>query len=226
MMNNMNKTINKTIQPTWMIEAQNITFHHADLSFNFSCQIQKGEAIALVGANGAGKSTFLKLLAGFLKIESGTLFLNGKECTHLPVHQRPIAFLFQENNLFEHLTVEQNLSLALSPSLKLKAEQRQTLVKLSTEMQLLTLLPQKAETLSGGQKQKVALARALLQDRPILLLDEPFSALDETTKRELFELLLHYQHKKQLTLMMITHHLEDLVYFNQNQLRIEAGKII
>lgn len=210
----------------FMIDAQKITFHHQDLKFEFACQIKKGDALAILGSNGAGKSTFLKLVAGFLNIESGTLLINGVNCTHLPANRRSIGFLFQDINLFDHLTVEQNLSLALSRSLNVKSKEQEILMQLVQEMKLQNLMPQKVESLSDGQKQKIALARVLLQNHPILLLDEPFSALDKNTKKELLDLLFRYQNQKNLTIMMITHHLDDLVYFKENILRIENGKIL
>lgn len=209
----------------WMIDAEHLSFHHDSDAFDFSCRIKKGEAIAILGENGAGKSTFLNLIAGFLTPDSGVLFLDGQNCTDLPASKRPIAFIFQENNLFAHLTVEQNLRLALASSLHLKKDQHAKILKLANEMNLNHLLSQKAETLSGGQKQRAALARALLQDRPILLLDEPFSALDKDSKTELFDLLFYYQKQKQFTLLMVTHHLDDLVYFEQNTMLIKSGTI-
>lgn len=209
-----------------MIDAQQLSCDYRDRHFDFSCQIQTGAARAIIGKNGAGKSTFLKLLAGFIKPSSGKLCLNGVNATFLPVEKRPISFLFQEHNLFPHLTVQQNLSLALARTLRLNHFQKETLKTLAQQMNFSALLTQKAGTLSGGEQQRVALARVFLQNRPILLLDEPFSALDEAAQEELSQQLFAHQRAKQITLLMITHHLKTLSDFNGAPIEIEKGRII
>src|SRR5690606_6090346 len=136
---------------------------------------------AVSGVSGSGKSTLLDLIAGFLQPRSGRLTLHGRDLLPLPPEQRPVSILFQSESLFEHLSVARNLALGL-PSSTPRAEREARTARALAEVGLAGIERQRAETLSGGQKQRVALARTLLRDRPILLLDEPFSALDDVTR--------------------------------------------
>ncbi len=118
-----------------------------------------GEHIAVLGPSGAGKSTLLNLIAGFLTPASGTLMIEGVTHTTTPPSQRPVSMLFQENNLFTHLTVRQNIGLGLNPGLKLNHNQQEKLATIAATMGLETLLDRLPDQLSGGQRQRVALAR-------------------------------------------------------------------
>lgn len=208
-----------------MIKLNELTtqYHHQQLVF--SLQLAAGDKLAIVGASGAGKSTLLALIAGFLPVAKGELWLNGQDHTHSAPGKRPVSILFQQNNLFTHLTVQENLALGLDPRLRLNAEQAQTLLTIAERAGLHSLLQRLPNTLSGGQQQRVALVRCLLRRRPILLLDEPFSGLDPKLRSEMLVLAGEVCQQQQMTLLMVTHHLEDVQALADKVIQIENGQI-
>ncbi|PIE63373.1 MAG: thiamine ABC transporter ATP-binding protein, partial [Desulfobacterales bacterium] len=141
-------------------------------------------------------------------------------------HQRPVSMLFQENNLFEHLTVAENMGLGLKPNLALSREQETELHSIARSVGLQKYLSRMPSQLSGGQKQRVALARCLLRNQPILLLDEPFSALDKPLREEMLALLEDIYQKKQLTIVMVTHQPHELESFAHRCICLEKGSIV
>jgi thiamine transport system ATP-binding protein len=159
------------------IDAVGFAYKGQTEPYEFSLSVSPGEILGISGASGSGKSTLLDLISGFLTPSSGTIMLAGVGLTDLPPEQRPVAILFQSDNLFDHLSVAKNLALARPKARLAEAELDASLDAVG----LGGLSRRRAADLSGGQKQRVALARCLLLDRPILLLDEPFSALDEAT---------------------------------------------
>ncbi|WP_318389243.1 thiamine ABC transporter ATP-binding protein ThiQ, partial [Enterobacter sp.] len=172
-----------------MLRLIDITWLYQHLPMRFSLSIQQGEQVAVLGPSGAGKSTLLNLIAGFLRPASGTLIIESHEHTYTPPSRRPVSMLFQENNLFTHLTVRQNIGLGMDPGLKLNAAQRDKLATIAAQMGLESLLDRRPDQLSGGQRQRVALARCLVREQPVLLLDEPFSALDPALRQEMLLLV-------------------------------------
>ncbi|QLB19748.1 thiamine ABC transporter ATP-binding protein [Mannheimia granulomatis] len=201
-------------------------FTYEQMNMHFQLMAEKGEKIAIVGESGAGKSTLLNLIAGFEKAEKGELFLNGENHTSTEVAARPVSMLFQDNNIFPHLSVEQNIGLALTPSLSLNTIQKAEIKNIASQMGIADSLNRRADQLSGGQKQRVALARTLLRDKPILLLDEPFSALDPKRREELQQIVQKICQSRQLTLLMVTHQLEESRFLFDRVLTISSGKII
>lgn len=208
-----------------MIELD-LHFTYEQMKMHFQLSAHKGERIAVVGESGAGKSTLLNLIAGFEKAEKGELFLNQENHTHTEVAQRPVSMLFQDNNIFPHLTVEQNIGLALVPSLSLNEEQKLQVKRIARQMGIEEFLHRQADQLSGGQKQRVALARTLLRDKPILLLDEPFSALDPKRREELQQIVLDICQNRNLTLLMVTHQLEESLFLFNRVITVSNGNII
>ena len=204
----------------------NITFNYEQMPMQFTLSVQKGERVAIVGESGAGKSTLLNLIAGFDLPTSGEIWLNNCNHTQTEVASRPVSMLFQDNNLFPHLTVEQNISLALVPSLKLNVGQKAQVAEIADKMGIAEFLARRADQLSGGQKQRVALARTLLRDKPILLLDEPFSALDPKRREELQQLVVKLCQERNLTLLMVTHQIEESRALFDRILCVENGRIV
>ena len=204
----------------------NITFNYEQMPMQFTLSVQKGERVAIVGESGAGKSTLLNLIAGFDLPTSGEIWLNNCNHTQTEVANRPVSMLFQDNNLFPHLTVEQNIGLALVPSLKLNTEQKAQVAEIADKMGIAEFLARRADQLSGGQKQRVALARTLLRDKPILLLDEPFSALDPKRREELQQLVAKLCQERNLTLLMVTHQIEESRTLFDRILCVENGRIV
>lgn len=196
-----------------MIILDKVTFSYPEFSIDFDLTIEKGEKVGVVGPSGSGKSTLLNLIAGFAFTNVGEIRLNGHAAGHCPPYQRPVSMLFQENNLFEHLTVAENMGLGLKPNLKLSAADWVTLKQIAQQVGLGSYLSRLPAALSGGQKQRVALARCLLRHKPILLLDEPFSALDKPLRAEMLQLVQSIAKQQSLTILMVTHQPEELVGF-------------
>lgn len=208
-----------------MIRLDNVFLADDALPMMFDLQVVEGERIAIVGPSGAGKSTLLNLIAGFVLPTQGNIWLNGENHTRSAPYERPVSMLFQENNLFPHLTVQQNLALGLKTSLKLTALEQDQIEQVADAVGLTSFLSRLPNSLSGGQKQRVALARCLLRDKPILLLDEPFSALDPELRMEMLNLIDELCHSKNLTLLLVTHQPSELTGKVDRMLRIENGRI-
>ena len=137
--------------------------------FEFSLRLQPGEIGLLLGRSGSGKSTLLEMLAGFVPFTAGTLLADSQNIAALPPAARPFTMLFQQNNLFEHLTVRQNIGLGLRPNLKLSRLEQNALQQAAERLQISELLGRLPTSLSGGQQQRVALARCLVRRKPYLL---------------------------------------------------------
>lgn len=203
----------------------NTHFYYPDQPMAFDLHIQPQERVAVIGASGAGKSTLLNLIAGFELSTYGEIWLDGKNHTFTLPHQRHVSMLFQDNNLFAHLSVLQNIALGLKPSLTLNKQEQEQVEQAAKAVGLGGLLQRLPSELSGGQKQRVALARCLLRDKPILLLDEPFSALDPLLRLEMLNLLMALCEEKKLTLLIVTHQPDELKGKIDRILSIENGKI-
>ena len=208
-----------------MIRLDNVFLADDTLPMTFDLQVAAGERIAIIGPSGAGKSTLLNLIAGFVLPTQGNIWLNGENHTRSAPYERPVSMLFQENNLFPHLTVQQNLALGLKTNLKLTALEQDQIERVADAVGLTSFLSRLPNSLSGGQKQRVALARCLLRDKPILLLDEPFSALDPELRLEMLNLIDELCHSKNLTLLLVTHQPSELTGKVDRMLRIENGRI-
>ncbi|MEX3021271.1 thiamine ABC transporter ATP-binding protein ThiQ [Kluyvera sp. STS39-E] len=208
-----------------MLKLNDVIWLYQHLPMRFTASIAQGEKVAILGPSGAGKSTLLNLIAGFLPAASGTILLEGHDHTDTPPSQRPVSMLFQENNLFNHLTVRQNIALGMSPRMKLTAEQQRKLQALAEQMGLETMLDRLPGELSGGQRQRAALARCLVREQPILLLDEPFSALDPALRQEMLALVDDVCQRQQLTLLMVSHSVEDAVRIATRAMVIADGRI-
>ena len=209
-----------------MIKLDKVAFHYKQMPMYFDLHIKMGERVAVVGASGAGKSTLLNLIAGFEYADSGEIWLNGKNYSKNPPHLRPVSMLFQENNLFMHLTVQQNIALGLQPNLKLNPQQNEQVKQVADAVGLGEFLTRLPTQLSGGQKQRIALARCLLRDQPILLLDEPFSALDPSLRQEMLQLLQQLCTQKYLTVLLVTHQPDELQGYVDRILTVENGRIV
>ena len=208
-----------------MIRLDNVFLADDTLPMTFDLQVAEGERIAIIGPSGAGKSTLFNLIAGFVLPTQGNIWLNGENHTRSAPYERPVSMLFQENNLFPHLTVQQNLALGLKTSLKLTALEQDQIEQVADAVGLTSFLSRLPNSLSGGQKQRVALARCLLRDKPILLLDEPFSALDPELRMDMLNLIDEHCHSKNLTLLLVTHQPSELTGKVDRMLRIENGRI-
>lgn len=167
--------------------------------------VPTGALVAVIGPSGAGKSTLLSAIAGFFPVASGRILWNGDDLAPLQPGDRPLSILFQDQNLFPHLTVAQNLGLGLSPGLHLDRTDHGRISEALERTGLTGLGARKPGQLSGGQQSRVALARALLRARPLLLLDEPFAALGPALKGEMLALVAELAAEQGTTVLMVSH---------------------
>lgn len=212
-----------------MINLDNVQYHYQQRDeqqeMAFQLDVSHGERVAILGPSGAGKSTLLSLIAGFIFADHGTIMLNQQDHTHTPPAQRPVSMLFQENNLFAHLTVEQNIGLGLHPGLRLTKQQKQICTEIMEKSGLSAFKDRLPAQLSGGQRQRVALARCLIREQPILLLDEPFSALDPALRADMLTLVEAMCKERNLTLLMVSHNIDDAIRIAERVLLIANGTI-
>ncbi len=206
-----------------MLTFENLELVQDDFQLRSNIAINSAEITALMGPSGAGKSTFLSVIAGFLLAKSGTITFNGTRIDTLVVAKRPVSILFQDNNLFPHLTVAQNVSLGLRGTLKLSVEELTNVEDVLVDVGLAELGGRKPGQLSGGQQSRAALARILLAGRPIVLLDEPFAALGPGLKDEMLDLV-----KSRLagrTVIMVTHDPADAKRIADNLCLVADGVV-
>jgi thiamine transport system ATP-binding protein len=208
-----------------MLKLNDVTWLYQHLPMRFTLSVPQGESVAILGPSGAGKSTLLNLIAGFLQPASGTIVIENKEHTRTPPSRRPVSMLFQENNLFTHLTVRQNIGLGMHPSLKLNSDQQRKLATIAGQMGMSEMLDRLPGELSGGQRQRAALARCLVREQPILLLDEPFSALDPALRQEMLLLVKDVCERQQLTMLMVSHSVEDAARIASRAVVVADGRI-
>jgi thiamine transport system ATP-binding protein len=193
--------------------------------YEFSMIALPGEITAIRGASGSGKSTLLDLIAGFLAPTSGVLMLDDRDLLPLKPEERPVSILFQSESLFEHLSAGDNIALGLPPEIA-AAERKRRIAAALDEVGLPDIARQRAETLSGGQKQRVALARTLLRNRSVLLLDEPFSALDDETRVATRTLVGELTARHGWVTVLVTHHADDMAALARRTYRIEDGRLL
>ncbi|WP_102226930.1 thiamine ABC transporter ATP-binding protein [Acidimangrovimonas sediminis] len=188
-----------------MLTLENLHLEQDGWALDADLTVSKGTKTALIGPSGAGKSSLLNAIAGFLPPARGRILWQGHDLGPLPPGARPVSILFQDNNLFPHLTAEQNVGLGLRPSLRLTAEERARVAEALERTGLASLSERKPAQLSGGQQSRVALARALLRARPLLLLDEPFAALGPALRAEMLDLVARITEETGATLLMVSH---------------------
>ena len=212
-----------------MLKIHNLQYQYknADDTYTYDLEVQGAKIVAILGKSGSGKSTLLDIVAGFLESSEGSVTLEEQELLGLSVEKRPISILFQKHNLFEHLSVQKNILLGVSKILKDSRDEVKKVHDILREVGLEDHEYKLASELSGGQQQRVALARVLIRREPILLLDEPFSGLDDATRIEMLDLVKRITKEQKLHTIMITHDVEDAkriadhIYYMQNHRLVE-----
>ncbi|MFC3119665.1 thiamine ABC transporter ATP-binding protein [Jhaorihella thermophila] len=188
-----------------MLKLEGVVIRNGAFAVTADFEVADGAKVAVIGPSGAGKTTLIEGIAGFLAVERGRILWDGRDITAEPPGRRPVAMLFQDGNLFPHLTVAQNVGLGIRPDLKLDADQRARVARAIARVGLAGLEVRKPAELSGGQQSRAALARVLVQGRPLVLLDEPFAALGPALKAEMLDLVAGLVAETGATLMMVSH---------------------
>lgn len=191
----------------------------------FDLEIERSDIVAVMGPSGSGKSTLLNLVAGFETPDDGRILIGGRDVTALPPVRRPVSMVFQENNLFAHLTVEQNVGLGRSPGLRLREQDRTDIAAALSRTGLSGKENRLPHALSGGERQRVALARVLVRDRPVLLLDEPFASLGPALRDEMLELVKDLHRDRAMTIVMATHHPRDAARLTNTMIVVDNGRV-
>ena len=209
-----------------MLCVDNLVIDLENFRLTADFKIATGSHIAIVGPSGAGKSTFLNVLAGFIPLKYGDIEWNKSCITKLEPGKRPLSILFQDYNLFSHLNVIENVAIGLKPNLKLSDLQLDLVNFAIEEVGLSKFKLKSPSQLSGGQKTRVSLARAMVRSKPILLLDEAFSGLGPALRSEMIELIKNHVTKNKITLLMVSHHIKDAVELNQKVLFVSEGQFM
>lgn len=207
-----------------MLQLDDVALTQDGFSLSLSGTVEPGARVAVLGPSGSGKSTLLALIAGFERPDRGRILWNGADITGDSVARRPVSILFQDGNLFPHLNVFDNVALGLRPDLRLSPHQRDRVAQSLSDVGLGDFGDRRPATLSGGQQARVGLARMLLRDRPLALLDEPFAALDPGLRAEMLALLKSLSERRGLTLIMACHDLRDAERLCDRLWMLEEGK--
>lgn len=192
-----------------MLRLEGVTIVQGDFHLAADYSIPQEARVAVIGPSGAGKSTLLSVIAGFTPPTTGRILWRGQDLAALAPGARPLSILFQDQNLFPHLSVGQNVGLGLRPDLRLSTDERERVAVALDRVGLSGLAERRPATLSGGQQGRVALARVLLRARPLMLLDEPFAALGPALKAEMLDLVAEIAQATRATLLMVTHDPDD-----------------
>ena len=210
-----------------MINFKQVSCRLGEQQFCYDLQIPLGQVVAIMGASGSGKSTLLNLLAGFIQpqTDAAQILLGDQRVDQLDPAQRPVTSLFQEHNLFAHMSVFNNLALGIRPSLRLTADEIDQVEIALDQVGLKGLGSRLPKQLSGGQRQRVALGRALVRHKPLLLLDEPFSALDPALRQEMAALVKGLSQQHQLTVLLVTHEPKDALELAETVVFIADGRV-
>nr|WP_314089723.1 thiamine ABC transporter ATP-binding protein [uncultured Shinella sp.] len=208
------------------IRLSDVTVRFDEKRLAFDCAIPAGAAVAVAGPSGAGKSTLFNVISGFQKPASGSVTLLGEDMEGRDPAERPVSIIFQDNNLFAHLSIADNVALGIHPGLKLDTAQRQSVFTALSRVGLGGYERRLPGSLSGGERQRVALARALVRRRPILLLDEPFAALDPAMRADMAKLLSELRAETKSTMLFITHQPDDIRRLAEQVMFLEAGVIL
>lgn len=209
------------------VEMKNIEKHYGDFkaSDNVSFGIEKGKLVALLGPSGSGKTTILRMIAGLENPDAGDILIDGKRVNDIPAAKRGIGFVFQNYALFRYMTVFDNIAFGLEIQKVPKAAIKERVMELIELTGLSGMEKRYPNQLSGGQRQRVAFARALAPNPQVLLLDEPFAAIDAKVRTELRNWLKEMIHKVGITSIFVTHDQEEAVEVADEIIITNHGRI-
>lgn len=207
-----------------MLQLDRVTITQDDFHLSADWTLPTGAQAAIIGPSGAGKSTLLSVIAGFLPPTGGRVLWQGQDLGPIPPGDRPLSILFQDQNLFPHLSLSQNLGLGLRPDLRLSRAEGKRVEEALARVGLAGMGARKPAQLSGGQMGRAALARALLRARPLLLLDEPFAALGPALKAEMLALVSEVTREAGTIVLMVTHDPQDALRFAGLTILVADGR--
>ena len=209
-----------------MLEVQAIHRHYAEFDLNVSFEVQDGEILTLLGASGSGKTTSLRIVAGFEHAESGRILVDGKDIQGVPAQQRNIGYVFQDYTLFPHLNVAENIAYGLRARHTPSSMRSRRVAELLELVGLDDFGSRAVQTLSGGEQQRVAVARALACEPRALLLDEPFSAIDTERREELRRQLVKLQRRLGIPMIFVTHSRSEALYISDRIVVLRNGTVV
>lgn len=207
-----------------MLTLETVLVDHGDWTLEADIAVPGKGTTAIIGPSGAGKSTLLNVVAGFQPVMRGRVLWQGRDITALPPAKRPIALIFQDNNLFPHLTAAQNVALAITHKTRLTKDEADQIARALARVGLKGFDHRKPGQLSGGQQSRVALARVLLQRKPLILLDEPFSALGPAMRAEMLDLVAELAGELGAAVLMVSHDPNDARRIAAQTIAVIAGQ--
>ena len=209
-----------------MLKVKKLKYKFDNTTFEFNFDLNSNDIVGVIGKSGSGKTTLFNLLAGFLKPNDGSIFLNDNDITYLKPPIRNISILFQDHNNFNHLTIFENIILGIDPDMKLTQNNLKIVKNIMKKVSLNIDLRKKVSDLSGGEQQRVSIARSLLRKKPLLLLDEPFNSLDPGLRKTLYEDVKKMSLNNRLMTLISSHLIEELKNVTDKFLFINKGKIV
>ncbi|MCF6232883.1 MAG: ATP-binding cassette domain-containing protein [Rhodobacteraceae bacterium] len=208
-----------------MLRLEDVKMANGTFRLAADLTVPAGQKIAVIGPSGAGKSTLIETIAGFLPVFGGRILWGDTDLTKVGPGQRPLAILFQDGNLFPHLSVADNVGLGLRPDGRLNRHQRDAVARAIARVGLDGLETRAPAALSGGQQSRAALARVLVQARPLLLLDEPFAALGPALKDEMLDLVSELVRETGASLLMVSHDPKDARRITDQVVVVMQGQV-
>ena len=207
-----------------MLRLENVVLRQGDFSLTANLELEANQIVAILGPSGAGKSTLLAALAGFLPLAAGRVLWQGRDISALAPAARPMSILFQDANIFAHMTARDNVAIGIRPNLKLRKEDWAEVDRALDRVGMGGLASRRPAALSGGQIARIALARVLVRARPLMLLDEPFSALGPGLRAEMLDLVEQLARETGALVLMVSHQPRDAVTVASQVVLVAEGR--
>ena len=209
-----------------MLKINKLKYKIEKASFEFDFELKSSQLVGVIGKSGSGKSTLFNLLSGFLKPKEGSIYFSNINITNLKPFDRDISILFQDHNNFNHLTIFENIILGIDSDMKRTSNNLKLVRSITKKVSLNIDLDKKVSNLSGGEQQRVSIARSLLRKKSILLLDEPFNSLDPGLRKILYEDIKTMSFSHKLITLISSHLIEELRNVTDKFLFIHQGKVV